>query len=151
MMPDPDHQNPVLQAVASLFHAVETGQWATVRSLLADPVDVAHGPNRQTLPREQLARDWENSHTAFVATRYQLEPVGVETATDRATARFQSQIRLIPSGADAEPLVIDGHHTVELALAQDGWKIRSIRHDQPSYSAPAIGIHRPIACRHPDT
>lgn len=131
-MPHPDHQNTVLQTVTSFFHAVETGNWATVRSLLANPVDVLHGPNRQTLSREQLARDWQNSHAAFAATRYQLQPDGVETATGHATVRFHSQIRLIPTEADAEPVVIDGHHTVELALAHDGWKIRSIRHDQTS-------------------
>lgn len=128
-MPNPDHKSTILETVASFFHAVETGHWATVRALLTDAVDVAHGPNRQTLPREQLARDWENSHAAFATTQYQLQPVDVKAGIDHATARFQSEIRLISSTADAEPVVIDGHHTIELALAHDGWKIRSIRHD----------------------
>lgn len=131
-MTRPNDKKAITEIVTRFFHAVDTDDWTTVRALLTDPVDVAHGPQQITLSSEDLAYGWKESHTKFDSTNYQLESVDVElTGDDRATARFSSRATFTPpAAADETTLVIAGDYTVGLERSGHTWSIRSIRHDE---------------------
>ncbi|MCW6009193.1 nuclear transport factor 2 family protein [Micromonospora sp. CPCC 205371] len=114
----------VVDIVTSFFHAVEAGDWDRAAEALADPVDIAHGDNRQTLTRDHLVSQWRQSHKGLTDIRYRPDPVHVDVTGDLAMARFACHITL---GAGAAG--IDGSYTVHVERHNGSWLIRSLRHD----------------------
>jgi hypothetical protein len=134
-MPEQNDKQTIIETVIRFFHAVDTGDWASARELLTDPIEIAHGAQQMTLSSKDLASGWKASHAPFATTRYELQPVGIErTGGDRATARFSSRATFtLPEPAREATLVIDGHYTIDLersAGTWSTWSIRSIRHDE---------------------
>lgn len=114
----------VADVVTRFFRAVETGDCAGAAEALADPVDIAHGEDWQSLTRDDLVQQWRQSYKRLTGIRYRPGPVHVDVKGDAAVARFACQITLGPAAAG-----IDGSYTVHLARVHGNWRIRSLRHD----------------------
>jgi ketosteroid isomerase-like protein len=132
MSTQPDDKHTITQTVTRFFHALQAGDWTTVRALLTDTVRIAHGPDETVLSNGDLASGWRGSHAKFDATQYDLGAIGIElTSADRATARFDSRATFVPAeAANASLVVIAGCYTVGLERSSDSWRIRSIGHDE---------------------
>lgn len=126
-----NNQHTIAETVTWFFNAVDAGEWTTARSLLTDPVDVAHGPDPMTLSSEELVSGWRETHAEFEGTHYQLGPLNVElTSPNHATARCDAHAMFVLSHANEATRVINGNYTIDLERRDDAWLIRSIRHDE---------------------
>jgi fermentation-respiration switch protein FrsA (DUF1100 family) len=113
--------------VARLLFAVDTLDWAGVRSVLDDRIHTDYtslfGGAPVTQPAEDLIAAWRGLLPGFDATQHVAGPVLVDVLDGRATARCAvTGVHRLGAGY----WTVGGHYTMELLRRPDGWAITSL-------------------------
>lgn len=127
--PDPaDDRRAVADAVAYVAYHADARDWAALRALYADTVQVDYtslaGGQPSAVPADGLIAGWRELLPGFDLTQHMLGPVVVRVDGDRATARTHVRaLHRIAGARGGEDWIVGGHYTYRLVRRGGGWLI----------------------------
>lgn len=122
----------IREVVDRIAIAIDAREWASLRSLFADEVEVDHasvnGDEPASWRADALVDDWRKALAGFDATQHAVTNHVVALAGDDATcSAYVHAKHYLPNYLGSDSWTLGGRHDYRLVRTRQGWKVRATR------------------------